>query len=52
MPVKNILGDNFYLNDTVRTELINIVDTLAHRSGTAYNNEMRLSGYSLQEFVQ
>ena len=51
-PIRNILGDEFYLNDDIRTRHSNLRDAFAHRLGVPRHDDMRLAGYTLEEFVR
>ena len=51
-PVRNILGNDFYLNDDQRTRYSNLRDLFAHRGGVPRHDDMRLAGYTLEEFVR
>ena len=51
-PVREFLGEDFYLYDATRTEQGNLRDMFAHRVGVPRHDEIRLAGYSLEEFVR
>ena len=49
--MRDILGQDFYLNDDQRTRFANLRDVFAHRIGVPRHDDLRLAGYDLQEFV-
>ena len=51
-PVREVLGDEFYLHDALRTQHTTLSDLYGHRLGMPGNNAIRIAGYSLEELVR
>ena len=51
-PIRDVLGDDFYLNDALRTQYTNLHDLFGHRMGLPLHNPIRIAGYSLEELVE
>ena len=51
-PVRDILGDWFYLKDAYRTRKFTVRDALAHRSGLPGHNFMRIYNYTIRELYE
>ena len=51
-PVREVLGDDFYLSDALRTQHTTLSDLYGHRLGMPGNNAIRIAGYSLEELVR
>lgn len=50
--IRDILGKDFYLRDGTRTAQLQLRDVIAHRTGLPRNDELRLAGWNLTEFVR
>ena len=50
--IREVLGEDFYLNDALRTQHTNLQDLYAHRLGIPGHNPIRIAGYTLGELVR
>lgn len=44
-PIKEILGDSFFLNDEYRTNKVTLIDLLSHRVGAARHDFLWILGF-------